>query len=242
MRAVRAAGRVVVWGTALLSGCGGDEAAMTFQRPEGPVVAAGGSVSACRSGREVVVEIALAGIPEKAKMLAIGFRLREGTALAPGAIEVMDSPGDGPREAPGASFRFSQPVGGPAAEGRGSLGLRLRYKLPEGASGCGKGLLVVALGEPDSESGRQMGITALISTRDGSPFPVGYEAPPPVDRNAGETPLLAVHPPSLAAVSFRLEGPSPADPGGRIAVGRVVESVRPASKTLPVALMQAPRK
>jgi len=242
MRAVRAAGSVAVLGTALLSGCGGDEATMTFQRPDAPVIPAGGSVSACRDGREVVVEIALAGIPEKAKMLAVGFRLREGTALAPDAIEVMDSPGGGPREAPGAAFRFSRPVGGPAAEGRKGLGLRLRYKLPEGTGGCGKSLLVIALGEPDSESGRQMGITALISTRDGSPFPVGYEAPPPVDGDAGETPLSAMPRPSLPAASFRLEGPSPAGPGGRIAVGRVVESVRPASKTLPVALMQAPRK
>ena len=220
-----------VAGMAFLAGCGPHRMAMISESTAAAaVVPTGGTVSVGRTGGAVVVEIALVGIPDSAGMLAMGLRLHDGTGTELKLVRTLDSPSAEMKAAPEAAFAFEQFAGGPAMVGSRTLCLRVEYQLPEGSAIGDGSFLWLALGDPDSETGKRMGIGACISTRSGSPGPVGNDAPSPNDPQPDDV--------SLPAVCLRLEAPSSTPDGAAASMTPVKAQVWRAGGTAPVALVK----
>ena len=171
MKALVGAVLVAMVGMVILPGCSGEQA-ISPDRPDRATVATRGTLRAAQIGDTVVVEIALSGLPERERMLGMGLKLTDGTVIYPKAIHVLKAPSRELATAAKMDFDFSGSTA--LGEGGSSLYLQVVYELENGRPVGNGSTFSLVLGDPDSESGREMGITTGVSTRDGSPFMADY--------------------------------------------------------------------
>jgi hypothetical protein len=194
---------VLALAMACLAGCStaGGEAALNTSAPAEATPL--GSVTAGRVGNTVIVEVALAGIPPKERILALGLKLADGTAVAPSEIHVLRGPSGDMKGSPVVHFDFDG-VTAAAGISAPTLCFQARFDLGEAGQAAEDMVFSLALGSPSAVAGNRMGITMAVDTRDGSPFWVDCGAvSAPVA--AGEMPMPLEICRSFQAVGFHLE-------------------------------------
>jgi len=233
MSAVRAAGRVLVLGAALASGCDG-RARKLSPSADPQVVSAASSLRTWREDSDLVLEITLADTPPGTTMLALGLKVPGGSSPAPKEVAVL--PPAGSQAGSGEKVAFK--LGGPG--GRDCLCLQVRYALPPGEAVGDRGVFTLALGEPSAGFSRRMGITTCVSAQDGSPFLLDPQAGPVASTEAGSGPVLAAPQVRVRSVQFRLTGHQPGAGGGPAAVTARIEP--PPGGGEEIAVMALPTK
>ena len=169
-----------------LVGCSADGSQAVLD-PGGQAPSPYGSMCAARLGETIIIEVALGGIPEKDRVLALGLRLPDGTAIAPCAIHVLREPSGELAGSPLARFDFEGLS--PAPPGvKPSLCFQVHFDLAEVPGPADDAVFSIALGRPDSRSGNRMGVRVGIDTRDGSPCCMDSGPEPTTAVAVGEMP------------------------------------------------------
>ena len=160
-------------GAAWVAGCsgGGGGAQLGWGR-DGTAVACG-DIRAGQFGNSVIVEVKLAGVPGKTRLLAMGLKLRDGTALYPSAVHILPGPTQELAGSPRVRFGFSGPPAQLTAAGPGMC-FQMRYELEAGSVEADGSVFWLALGEPDGAAGTKAGITCGLSLDDATPFLASY--------------------------------------------------------------------
>ncbi len=127
-----------------------------------------GTLFASRQEDLVVVEVNIANVPEKAKTLATGLKLPDGTVVQPKTIRFVRETVRYDDTVPRVEFDFG-PGRPPGAEpDEAGLFLRVAYELDRKTSVDG-GTFTLVLGEAQCGAACAMGITAAMSIEDGGP-------------------------------------------------------------------------
>ena len=224
-----------------LAGCDGGQKAMSVAEPAGPALSPHGQICAGRTGGKLTVEVALAGIPEDVKMIAMGMKLPGGEVVRPGAVAVLNGPTHDLDPSPRVGFSLAGDGGAPTAAARPELCLQVMYDLPAGAAAADGCVFSLSLGDPGDEMGCRMGVAAAVSTQGGDLLPVDYSYVQPADRSGGDCPLPPAPESRAKSMSFRLkETPGPAAAGAAVSIRPVVVPASPAGASEPVALGGSP--
>jgi hypothetical protein len=226
---------VMLVGAACLTGCtDGQKACLGGGQA---VLAARGDIWTSQVGNTVVVDLKLTGVPERVRSLAMGLRLRDGTALYPSAMLILPGPA---REWTGKPpVRFGFDGSSAVAEGLSADGspvsagpdvcLQMQYQLEEGSVGFTGGVFWLALGEPDGPSGTAAGITCGLSLDEGAPFYTCYGLWLRTGPEMAGFPLLAEPRRSVPMVGVLLDEPLAASAGGRVVSMPLTDAFRPIS-------------
>jgi hypothetical protein len=202
-------------GAACLAGCSDSGQKASLGCGGQGVLAARGEVCASQAGNVVVVEVRLFGVPERTRLLAMGLKLRDGTALYPSAVRILPGPGRDLAGSPWVRFGFDGSVG--AASGQSAdLCFQMFYELEEGSVGSAGSVFWLALGEPDGPAGTEAGITSGLSLHDGTPFFSGYGMRLGSGAAAAGFPALAEPRRSVPMVGFHLGESLVTSSGGRV--------------------------
>jgi hypothetical protein len=207
-------------GVVSFSGCGRSKAISTEP-------AAHGTLRAERRDRTVIVEVGLGGIPESVKLVTLGLRLADGTAVFPRTVRVLGASRGDLAAAPKVEFGFGPGWPGRAAAPDAALWLQITFELDAGAGTADGSTFTLVLGDAETLQGCQLGITTSVFTRDGSPSLFGCIATEPFGQDAF-LPMPPVPQPRPPVASFRFKEP----PAAR-RQGAVVE-IRPAPAPPPV--------
>lgn len=135
--------------------------------PEGPVR---GTLHASRAGKDVIVEVALADIPERVRMVAAGLKLSDGTVVYPKTVLTLPQPAAHRAAAPRVDFSFRDGKITHLTPADPTLCLRITYALEDEARSANRSTFTLVLGDPDTSLGCRMGLTTGVSTRDGGPL------------------------------------------------------------------------
>ena len=171
-----------------------------------------GTIRAARTGRLVTVEVGLADLPPTLDVLTLGLKLRDGTAVYPRAIEGLSAPSGELTGSPVAHFRMGDEAAPEGFRSRPDMRLGVVFDLDKGWESVDEGTFTLVLGDPAMSEGCRMGITAMLSARDGSPSLLSCIAMRPFGGDA----MLALPPPPIQyvpSVAFRLR--EQARPHGR---------------------------
>jgi hypothetical protein len=207
---------VILVAAACLAGCSGNGQKACLGGAGEGVLAARGEVCASQVGNVVVVEVRLSGVPERTRSLAMGLKLRDGTALYPSAVRIL--PGPGRDLAGGPRVRFGFDGSTPAAEALPAgtdVCFQMHYELEEGSVGSAGSVFWLAVGEPDGPAGTEAGITCGLSLDDSTPFFSGYGVRLSPCAEVAGLPALAEPRHSVPMVGFHL-GESPVTSAGSV--------------------------
>jgi len=185
-------------------GCETGNRGMSISPGARPAVPPRGSLAVDRDGSTLTMDIALADIPEQAHLLAMGLRLPDGGVVSPSTVTVLTAPAESPATAGRAGLRLGASAGPALGGATPSLCVRVAYELPAEAGSIAGSVFSMSLGDPYEQLGRQMGVTAALSTHDGSPMLVDYTYEPAAPRPGPDCPLPPPPAPRASALSFRL--------------------------------------
>jgi len=218
---------VLALAVGLLSGCGHVVRGISATHSVQPSLSPHGTLRAGRTGATLTIELAVADIPRRAKLLALGLKLPDGSAAEVHSIAVLPGSSDDLGAAPRVAFDLS---------GRGSLAgdctrpelcLQVAYVLPAASASADGCVFSLALGEPDIEAGHRLAIAAAVARRDGSPLLIDYGRDRPGDADGALPPVPTT---DVATATFRLRE-MPDGPVGPSGV-----AVRPSAVASPGAL------
>ena len=176
-----------------LGGCGRGERISISGPPRG-------SLQAARVGNVVIVQVGLADVPADVKLMTLGLKLGDGTAVYPKTIRMLNDPPRDLAAAPRVDFAFDGD--GPRRRGAAEPGLwvRVTFELEPPRSADGSTFSLV-LGDSETVAGCRMGITTSIFTRDGSPSLFGCILPEERLEEGSFLPLPRIRP-QAPTVSF----------------------------------------
>ena len=210
-------------------GCDQTQMAMTAARPVSPSLPAHGSLCAARAGNTLTIEIAVAGIPKRANMVALGLKLRDGTIARPKSVSVLGAPTQDLAPAPRIGFDLSGQGTAPATCTQPDLCVQVTYELPTGSASADGSIFSLAAGDPGGLLGRQMGVAAAVSTYDGSLLPVDHTYEQAAAGSGDDSPLPP--PPDVDAVAVSFQFTEMPD----VAAGPAGVAIRPALAVVPPA-------
>jgi hypothetical protein len=202
-------------GVACLAGCSDGGWKASLGAGGQGVLAARGEVSASQAGNVVVVEVRLSGVPQRTRLLAMGLKLRDGTAIYPSAVRILPGLVRDSASSPGVRFGFDgSPV---VTEGQSAdLSFQMHYELEEGSVGSVGSVFWLALGEPDGPAGTEAGITCGLSLDDGTPFFSAYGMRLSPGAGLAGLPALAEPRRSVPMVGFHLDESLVTSAAGRV--------------------------
>jgi len=184
-----------------------------------------GTLFASRQEDLVVVEVSLANVPEKAKTLATGLKLPDGTVVPPKTIRFVRETVAYDETVPRVEFDFGGGRPGGAGPGEEGLLLRVAYELDRGTSVDG-GTFTLVLGEAQCGLACGMGITAAMSIEDGGPTLTQCVAPPR-GVGGGGPPVPAAPQAGSPTVSFRFREAAHPAAGPIVWITPAVASIHP---------------
>jgi len=184
-----------------------------------------GTLLARRHGRTVEVEVYLTNVPQEVQTMATGLKLRNGEAVEPKSVLLLDSPPVRDEAAPNVQFAFDEAAPGGAGGGP-TVCLRVTYELGRTIS-ADRATFTLVLGEPEGPVACTMGITSAVSVRDGGPTLTGCVRLAAAD-DFGGPPLPPPPPARTPTVSFRFrELPARGPDASLVWIAPAVESIYP---------------